>query len=88
MKRTMILCAALCVAGCRAVPTTAPVTDPDTGKVTEEPTGEVTYVADADAAGEVATLVAPFLPPPFNILVPGLAALAAGVRAQRKEGAA
>lgn len=65
---TTILALSACVA--------VPEIDPATG----EPTGEVTYEPDAEQAEEVATVIAPFLPPPFNIILPGLAAISAGVR--------
>ena len=84
---TYTLLGSLCIAGCQATPVTEPQTDPETGEVTEVPTGKVEYVPDQKAAEEVVTAVAPFLPPPFGLVLGSLVALSAGLRAQ-KEGAA
>ena len=83
MRRALILAGVLCLAGCKAVPVTEEVTDPETGEVTEVETGEVTYEPDQETAEEVATVVAPFLPPPFGLVLTSLAALSAGIRLQK-----
>lgn len=75
MKRVALI-AVLAVAGCKTVP----ILDAD-----GNPTGETKTVFAAEETGEGLVAAAPFVPPPFNLILPAIGGIIVAVAGSRKD---